>query len=172
MLSPMQEQILTDIIEKNREEIMLYNIYFSPTGGTKKAADILAEGADITIVTHGVLVNEALEAVDRLRAEGIHAELVKLNVLRPLDSAAVRTSLSKTGRLLAVEECCRAGSMGTQLLSAAAEQGIPLRTARRLDLGSGIVEHGSVAALRRKLGIDADGIARAVKEMLHEESKT
>jgi len=73
---------------------------------------------------------------------------------------------------MSVEECCRAGSAGMQLLACAAAAGIALRAVRQLDLGSGIVSHGSVSDLRRELGIDAAGIVSAAKEMLHEESKT
>ena len=141
-------------------------------GWSGAAADILREGSDLTLVTHGILVNEALRAADALLEEGIHVELIKLNTLRPMGTEAVLTSLRKTGRLISLEECCRAGSAGTQLLAAAASAGIAVKSVRQLDLGSGIVSHGSVSDLRRALGIDAAGIIGAVKEMLHEKSKT
>jgi len=136
------------------------------------AADVLREGCDVTLVTHGILVNEALSAAEALSAEGIHAELIKLNTLRPLGTQTVLDSLKKTGRLICVEECCRAGSAGTQLLAAAASSAVALKAVCQLDLGSGIVSHGSVSDLRRALGMDAAGIISAVKEILHEESKT
>lgn len=142
--------------------------YTKPWSG--KSADVLCEGDALTLVTHGVLVNETLRAAEKLRESGICVELIKLNVLRPFDEETVLASLRKTGRLLTAEECCRAGSMGTQIMAAAAANGITLSAVRQLDLGSGIVAHGAVGDLRRDLGMDADGITTAVKEMLHEEN--
>ena len=141
-------------------------------GWSGEAADILREGSDFTLVTHGISINDALAAADCLRADGISVELIKLNTLRPMGEQVVCRSLQKTGRFMSVEECCRAGSAGMQLLACAAAAGIALRAVRQLDLGSGIVSHGSVSDLRRELGIDAAGIVSAAKEMLHEESKT
>lgn len=141
-------------------------------GWSGAEADVLQEGSSLTLVTHGILINEALTAAAALRAMGIDVELIKLNTLRPLGTEAVMCSLRKTGRLLCVEECCRAGSAGTQLLAAASAEGLSLRAVRQLDLGSGIVSHGGVGDLRRELGIDALGIMAAVKEMFHEENKT
>ena len=59
-----------------------------------------------------------------------------------------------------------------ELLAAAAEQGCALRKARLLDLGDGVVKHGSVPQLRRMLGLDAEGMAKTVEDMLHEEDPT
>lgn len=137
-----------------------------------EAADVLQVGSDITLVTHGIAVNEAIAAAEALRKEGIGVELIKLNTLRPLGTETVLSSLRKTGRLITAEECCRSGSAGSQLLAAAACSGIVLRAVRQLDLGSGIVSHGSVSEQRRSLGMDAQGIICAAKEMLHEKSET
>jgi len=66
------------------------------------------------------------------------------------------------------EEACRSGSLGTLLLADAAANGISLRGARLLDLGSGVIKHASVRELQHCLHLDADGIAAAAKEILHE----
>ncbi len=126
----------------------------------------LREGADVTLVSHGILINEALRAARELAEQGVSAEVIKLNTLRPLDKRAVVDSLRKTGRLIVAEETCRAGSPGTALLAAAAAGGVTLRGAKLLDLGSGIVTHGDVASLRGRLGIDAAGIVRAALDMV------
>ena len=141
------------------------------SGWSGQAADVLREGSELTLVTHGVSVNDALAAVDALRESGISVELIKLNTLRPLGTETVLSSLKKTERFMSLEECCRAGSAGTQLMAAAAAAGLSIRAARQLDLGSGVVSHGSVSDLRRDLGMDAAGIINAVKEILHEKSK-
>ena len=136
------------------------------------AATVLREGDDLTLVCHGVLINETLRAADLLEEKGVRVEVVKLNTIEPLGTETVLSSLRKTGRLLCAGECCRSGSPGLRLLAAAAEQGCALRKARLLDLGDGVVKHGSVPQLRRMLGLDAEGMAKTVEDMLHEEDPT
>lgn len=137
-----------------------------------KASTLLREGSDVTIVSYGIMINEALTAAEALSAEGITAELIKLNSLRPLDIDAVLASLRKTRRFLLAAECAHAGSPAQTLLAAAAENGLTLRGAKQLDLGSGIVKQGDIASLRREQGIDAAAIAAAAKELMDEENKT
>lgn len=124
---------------------------------------ILREGSDLTLVGYGVMINELIEAAALLEREGISAELIKLNLVNPLDSAAVLASLKKTGRLLVAEDVCAAGSVGSRILAACAEAGLSLRDARTLDLGQGIVPHGSVEELKRLCGLDAESIAETAK---------
>ncbi len=127
---------------------------------------VLRQGSDITLVSYGIMINEALAAADLLAEDGIECELIKLNSLAPLEKDPVLRSLEKTGRFLFVGECCRAGSPGVRLLAAAAEAGLTLKGAKQLDLGSGIVRHGDLPSLRRELGIDAESIAKAAKELM------
>lgn len=124
---------------------------------------ILREGSDLTLVGYGVMINELIKAAALLEREGISAELIKLNLVNPLDSAAVLASLKKTGRLLVAEDVCAAGSVGSRILAACAEAGLSLRDARTLDLGQGIVPHGSVEELKRLCGLDAESIAETAK---------
>ena len=125
---------------------------------------ILREGADVTIVSYGVMINEALRASDILENEGVSAEVIKLGRLRPNGFAAVRASVNKTRRLIVTEDVCDFGSLGRQILSTLA-CGTEAFSARLLNLGEGIVPHGSVEELRRACGIDAEAIVRNAKEL-------
>lgn len=129
-------------------------------------ASVLRRGGDLTIVAYGTMINEALAAADILELLGVSAELIKLNFINPLDTESVLTSLRKTGRLLVSEDVCAAGSVGSRLLAACAREGVLLRAAETLDLGTGIVTHGSVPELMRLKGIDREGIVAAAKRML------
>ena len=130
-------------------------------------AVVLRSGEDLTIVSHGILINEALAAAEQLFAEGIRAEVVKINRIVPLPEEPLLSSLRKTGRLLSVEDICTSGSVGSLALIAAAEKGISLKGALRLDLGEGVVTHGTVPELQHRLGLDAEGICRAARELVH-----
>lgn len=135
-------------------------------------AVVLREGTDVTLVSYGICINDALDAAERLARAGVSAEVVKLNRLCPLDGDAVLSSAAKTGRLAVVEDVCQAGCIGERLLALCAGAGLALRGAKCRNLGDGILENGAPADLKKKIGLDGEGTARAVMEMLHEKDKT
>ena len=119
----------------------------------------------MTIVCCGVMVNEALAAARILENRGISAEIVKINLITQKDYPVTLASLQKTGRLIAAEEVCAAGCLGSRILSQACEKRIPFQAARLLNLGKGIVAHGDRKLLMRDAGIDAESIASAAAEL-------
>ncbi len=109
------------------EHIMLY-----PTAGDVddapgpldiEHAQVRRAGRDVTLVTHGGSLIKALDAAERLAADGVSAEVVDLRVLRPLDMETVHTSVAKTRRALVVDEgwrtCGLAAEISTQLMEKA-----------------------------------------------------
>jgi acetoin:2,6-dichlorophenolindophenol oxidoreductase subunit beta len=87
-------------------------------------ARIARTGGDLTIVTVGKGVQDAIAAAEELQADGFDAEVVDLRTLRPLDLATVLGSVAKTNRLLAVEEGPRTGGWAAGVLGAVAEEGL------------------------------------------------
>ena len=129
-----------------------------------EAESILLEGGDVTIVSYGVMINEAIEAAERLKAEGISAELIKLGRIRPNSFSTVQASVQKTRCLIVVEDVCDFGCVGGQILASLAG-GTGEISVRLLNLGDGIVTHGSVDELRRVCGIDAEAVVKNAKEL-------
>ena len=127
-----------------------------------EAESVLREGTDVTIVCYGTMVNNALAAAAELAAHGVSAEVVKFGWIKPNDYALTLGSLKKTGRLVVPEETCTPGAVGEHVLALCAENAVPLRTVKLINLGSGIVPQGSVDELMRDYGLDAHGIAGAV----------
>lgn len=132
---------------------------------------LLREGRDVTLVCYGIMTNEVLDAAERLAAEGISAEVIKLSMIKPPDFDLVMRSLRKTGKLLISEDVCEAGCVGSRILEEAAISEIDIRAAKLLNLGEGIVPHGTVAELLHDFGLDADGIVRAAMEMMDKDMK-
>jgi pyruvate/2-oxoglutarate/acetoin dehydrogenase E1 component len=87
-------------------------------------ARIAREGVDLTIVSIGKGVVDCLVAAERLAADGIDAEVVDLRTMRPLDVETVLQSVTKTNRILVVEEGPRTGGWSTGVLGAVAERGL------------------------------------------------
>jgi pyruvate/2-oxoglutarate/acetoin dehydrogenase E1 component len=87
-------------------------------------AGVARAGGDLTIVTIGKGVRDALAAAEQLAGRGLEAEVVDLRTLRPLDIETVLESVARTNRLLAVEEGPRTGGWATGVLGAVAEAGL------------------------------------------------
>lgn len=134
------------------------------------AACVLREGGDVTVISYGILINEALAAAESLAEKDISAQVIKLNRLDAPDMELISRAIRRSGRLVVAEESAASGGMGTRLLACLSLKHVPIADARLLDLGSGVVEHGSVRELWKKYGIDAAGIAAAAEDM-YEKSK-
>ena len=141
-----------------------------PRGGdgpyTKAGGPALVrEGSDLTLVSYGILVNEAIAAADLLREQGIRAELIKLDRISPLDMGPIVDSASRTGALFVVEDCADRGCLAREIFSDLAQDGISVRCFAR-NLGDRFIPHGSVADLYRACGIDGESLATWITEAL------
>jgi pyruvate dehydrogenase E1 component beta subunit len=85
--------------------------YLIPIG----VADIKREGKDVTIVSFGKIIKQALNAAVELEKEGISAEVIDLRTIRPIDYATILNSVKKTNRLVIVEEAWPLGSIATEI---------------------------------------------------------
>ncbi len=128
-------------------------------------SQLLREGGDVTLLCCGTMVNETLAAARELEKRDVQAEIVKINRIDGSPWEQALSSLRKTGRLVSAEEVCAADCLGEQLLTQAGEREISLRGIRLLNLGEGIVTHGSRSQLMRDYGIDAEAIVRAACEL-------
>ena len=93
-------------------------------------AAVRREGGDLTIASLAVGVHRALAAAGRLEREGISCEVIDLRTVRPLDRAAVASSVARTGRLLVVDEDYREFGLSGELAASALEAGLTPRFAR------------------------------------------
>jgi acetoin:2,6-dichlorophenolindophenol oxidoreductase subunit beta len=85
-------------------------------------AAVLREGTDVTIAALAAMVPRAVEAADRLAGEGISAEVIDVRSLVPLDTQTLCGSVSKTSRLVTVEENPRLCGWGAELVSIVVEE--------------------------------------------------
>ena len=135
--------------------------YQADSGKVKTA--LLRSGKDITLTGYGITVNALLECADRLAADGLEAEIIKLNTITPLDVSPVAQSVQKTGRLLVAEEAA-GGSVGKRLAAGLLERGIAARVAYA-NTGNGFVTHGSVDQLRTLRGLDGASLYKKAREV-------
>ncbi len=84
-------------------------------------AEVKREGTDVTVVALARMVHVALEAASELAQEGISLEVIDPRTLVPLDRAAIRKSVMKTGRLVVVDEACATCGAAAEVLSLVVE---------------------------------------------------
>jgi 2-oxoisovalerate dehydrogenase E1 component beta subunit len=84
-------------------------------------AHVIREGRDLSIITYGAMVWTAIEAADKLAAEGISVEVVDLRTLMPLDRDTVCESVRKTSKVLLLHEDTRTGGMAGELAATITE---------------------------------------------------
>jgi acetoin:2,6-dichlorophenolindophenol oxidoreductase subunit beta len=87
-------------------------------------ANVVRDGADVTLVSVSKGVPDSLAAAEILSAEGIDAEVVDLRTLRPLDLETVLASVGRTNRIVAVEEGPRLGGWAANLIGAVAAEAL------------------------------------------------
>jgi pyruvate dehydrogenase E1 component beta subunit len=85
-------------------------------------ANIVRAGRDVTVVAFSIMVAKALQAAEKLAAEGIEIEIVDLRTIRPLDRATVVNSLKKTNRLVSCEEGWPFSGIGAEISALAMEE--------------------------------------------------
>jgi acetoin:2,6-dichlorophenolindophenol oxidoreductase subunit beta len=89
-------------------------------------ADVRRSGTDVTLVALASTVPTALNAAERLAADGISAEVVDLRCLIPMDVTTVLESVGRTSRLVTVEENPHQGGWGATLVSIVVDEGFEL----------------------------------------------
>jgi transketolase len=127
-------------------------------------AQVLAEGADITIFACGHMVWLAVEAAKELAAAGVSVELINIHTIKPLDEAAVIRSIRKTGCIVTAEEHQVNGGLGDSIANVASRQ-CPAPheyVAVRDTFG----ESGTPMQLLHKYGLTKEHIIEAAKKAI------
>ena len=125
---------------------------------------LLREGDDVTIVATGICVSSALEAADKLAADGISAEVINIHTIKPLDTELIVKSAKKTGKVVTAEEHTIIGGLGGAVCEALSEKApTPVL---RIGINDVFGESGTASALVAKYGLDGDGIYAKVKDFV------
>ena len=127
---------------------------------------VLKEGSDVSIFATGLEVYESLLAADMLEKDGIHAEVINIHTIKPIDEELVAASLAKTGKGVTVEEHSIIGG----LFSAVSEVAARKCPTKLLPIGvEDVFGHsGPAKELIKEFGLDGEGIYRKVKSFLAE----
>ena len=122
---------------------------------------LLKEGNDVTIVATGLCVGAALEAAEKLAADGISAEVINIHTIKPLDEEMILNSVKKTGKVVTAEEHSVIGGLGSAVCDCLSEK-MPAPVCK-IGVNDVYGESGPAVKLLEKYGLDAQGIYEKVK---------
>ena len=127
----------------------------------------LRDGDDVTILCYGVTCASAMSAAEKLSLEGIEAGVVNARFAKPMDHEMVRQAYQSKAPVITVEEHSVLGGFGSAVLEEAQDMGLIGALGARLGMPANrFVQHSSRLAQLALAGIDADGIARTVRDLL------
>jgi 1-deoxy-D-xylulose-5-phosphate synthase len=129
--------------------------------------EVLKSGADLTIIAIGSTVATAMGTAWLLNNKGIDCAIVDARFAKPLDSELILETVSKTKRLVTIEENVLTGGFGSAVLSLLSSMaGI---RALRIGIPDEFVEHGSQEILRANYSLDAEGVTQRILSFFYPE---
>lgn len=124
---------------------------------------MMREGSDVTIVATGLMVSNALEAAEKLAADGINAEVINIHTIKPLDEDMIINSAKKTGKVITVEEHSVIGGLGSAVCDVLSEK-CPT-SVTKLGVNDMFGHSGPALELLKEFKLDGEGIYSQVKDI-------
>ena len=125
---------------------------------------VLREGKDVSIIATGLCVNGALQAAEKLTADGVDAQVINIHTIKPLDKELIVSAAAKTGKVVTVEEHSVIGGLGGAVAEVLGEN----QPTKMLRIGIQDVfgESGTAQQLIQKYGLDSVSIYEKVNEFV------
>ena len=125
-------------------------------------ANVLREGTDVAVFACGLMVNESLEAAKLLEAEGIHAAVINVHTIKPIDAACVTEWAERCGKVITVEEHSTIGGLGDAVADVL--MGKVACKFHKIGVQDQFGQSGKAADVLREYGLTADQIAQEIKQ--------
>ena len=123
--------------------------------------EVLKDGSNVAIIANGLLVYEAIKAAEALEAEGIHAMVINMATIKPLDNNLVLEAAKKCGRVITCEEHSVIGGLGEAVCSLLSEK--HPTPVKRIGVNDEFGHSGPAAALLEQFGLTAPHIVDVAK---------
>jgi 1-deoxy-D-xylulose-5-phosphate synthase len=127
------------------------------------------EGKDVVFITYGTLLQNVMDAAEKLEVCGVSACVLRLLTVKPLPLDEILSQISGHSHVIVAEEALRGSGIGQHLAYEIAKQRPDCRV-DVLDLGEEFITHGSLDSLYRHCSLDGDSICNYVQEVLKVEN--
>ena len=125
--------------------------------------EVVREGSDVAIIANGLLAYEAIEAAEKLAAEGINAMVINMATIKPLDEELVIAAAKKCGKVITCEEHSIIGGLGEAVASCLAENCPTI--VKRIGVNDEFGHSGPAKDLLKQFGLCSDHIVEVAKEL-------
>ena len=123
---------------------------------------VLRDGKDVAIIATGIMVAKALEAAEKLKAEGIEARVINIHTIKPLDAELVIKAARETGHVVTCEEHSVIGGLGSAVAEVLARE-CPTKQ-HFIGVQDVFGESGQPPELLEKYGLTVEAIVKAAKD--------
>ena len=124
----------------------------------------LTEGNDVAIIATGLMVAEALTAAENLAKEGIHARVINICTIKPLDEEIVLKAAKECGKVITCEEHNIIGGLGEAVAAVLSEK-CPTKL-HRIGVNDEYGHSGPAAALLKQFGLSAEHVEAVARELV------
>ncbi len=165
------EEMLVWAIEKQKGPVAIRYPRGSDRGYTDSAWDADSsvvchrKGEDVTLITYGVLLDNAMKAAELLSEQGIEATVLRLTRLTDISMMEITKSLSANKRVVVFEEIGGHCGIGSELAAKLQDSKVSC-----IDLGDQYVTHGAINTLYEHYGLSPEAIKNHVLEVLQDEN--
>ena len=125
--------------------------------------EVVREGTDVAIIANGLLTYEAIEAGEKLAAEGINAMVINMATIKPLDEELVIAAAKKCGKVITCEEHSIIGGLGEAVCSVLSEKCPTI--VKRIGVNDEYGHSGPAKDLLKQFGLCSDHIVEVAKEL-------
>lgn len=125
---------------------------------------VLREGKDVAVIATGLCVNSALEAAEKLAADGISAKVINIHTIKPLDEELVIAAAKETGKVVTVEEHSVIGGLGSAVCETLCEK--QPTSVLKIGVKDVFGESGPAVKLLEKYKLDGQGVYEQIKEYM------
>lgn len=125
---------------------------------------LVKDGTDVTIVATGIMVNEAMQAAEKLEAEGISARIIDIHTIKPIDEEIIVKAAKETRGIVTAEEHSIIGGLGSAVAEVTAKNA-PAKI-RMIGIQDRFGQSGKPDQLMVEYNLTADDIVKACKELL------
>ncbi len=127
--------------------------------------ELITSGSDLAIIAIGAGVAPAMQAAQRLKADGISVAVVNARFAKPLDAELITTVASEVKAIITVEDGALLGGFGSAVLECLADHDVNNVRVKRIGIPDIFVDQGPQQLLREQCGITSDGIYQVAKEL-------
>ncbi|MBD8070394.1 1-deoxy-D-xylulose-5-phosphate synthase [Bacillus sp. PS06] len=133
--------------------------------------EVLKDGEDVAILTFGTTIPMALEAAEKLAAEGISVKVINARFIKPMDEDMLHGLFTSRTPVITIEEAVLQGGFGSSVIEFAHDKSYHNAVIDRMGIPDQFIEHGSVNKLLEEIGLTTENTITRVKNMILKKQK-